>query len=100
MRLTPQRVGPTILGKIKIYVLTRAELLFPLCYEIPCIRYLIYLNSFVHFFREIMEGAVNLEVEGSQLNKNQNIIDTTTTTNLISETVSSVKKIICMPHMQ
>ena len=38
MRLTPQRVGPTILGKIKIYVLTRAELLIPLCYEIPCIK--------------------------------------------------------------
>ena len=29
-------VGPKILAKIKIYVLTRAELLFHLCYEIPC----------------------------------------------------------------
>ena len=34
---TNEHVGPKILAKIKIYVLTRAELLFPLCYEIPCI---------------------------------------------------------------
>ena len=37
MSLSHEHVGPKILGKIKIYVLTRAELLFPLCYEIPCI---------------------------------------------------------------
>ena len=36
MSLSHEHVGPKILGKIKIYVLTRAELLFPLCYEIPC----------------------------------------------------------------
>ena len=41
MSLSHEHVGPKILGKIKIYVLTRAELLFPLCYEIPC--------SFVNF---------------------------------------------------
>ena len=46
-----------------------------------------------------MEGAVNLELEGSQLNKRniQNMIDTTTTTNLISETLSSVKKSFVCP---
>ena len=38
MGLTNENVGPKILAKIKIYVLTRAELLFPLCYEIPCTR--------------------------------------------------------------
>ena len=38
MSLSHEHVGPKILAKIKIYVLTRAELLFPLCYEIPCIR--------------------------------------------------------------
>ena len=31
-----EHVGPKILAKIKIYILTRAELLFNLCYEIPC----------------------------------------------------------------
>ena len=38
MGLTNEHVGPKILAKIKIYVLIRAELLFTLCYEIPCIR--------------------------------------------------------------
>ena len=33
---TNEHVGPKILAKIKIYVLTRAELLFQVCYEIPC----------------------------------------------------------------
>jgi hypothetical protein len=36
MGLTTEHVGPKILAKTKIYVLTRAELLFNLCYEIPC----------------------------------------------------------------
>ena len=35
-----------ILGKIKIYVLVRAELLFPLCYEIPCRKYELELKIF------------------------------------------------------
>ena len=29
-------VESKILAKVKIYILTRAELLFNLCYEIPC----------------------------------------------------------------
>ena len=36
MGLTNENVGPKIFAKIKIYVLTRAELLFKVCYEIPC----------------------------------------------------------------
>ena len=36
MGLTNENVGPKILAKIKIYVLTRAELLITLCNEIPC----------------------------------------------------------------
>ena len=36
MGLTNEHVGPKILAKIKIYALTRAELLFQVCYEIPC----------------------------------------------------------------
>ena len=36
MGLTNEHVGPKILAKIKIYVLTRAELLITLYYEIPC----------------------------------------------------------------
>ena len=36
MTLSHKHVGFKILAKIKIYTLTRAELLFNLCYEIPC----------------------------------------------------------------
>ena len=36
MGLTNENIGPKILAKIKIYVLHRAELLFKVCYEIPC----------------------------------------------------------------
>jgi hypothetical protein len=36
MALSHEHVGSKILAKIKIYILTRAELLFNLCYEIPC----------------------------------------------------------------
>ena len=45
MGLTNEHLGPTILAKIKIYVLTRAELLFQVCYEIPCsiIQYHIFI---------------------------------------------------------
>ena len=38
MGLTNENVGPKILAKIKIYALTRAEILFQVCYEIPCKR--------------------------------------------------------------
>ena len=40
MGLSHGHVGPKILAKIKIYILTRAELLCTLCYEIPCISLL------------------------------------------------------------
>ena len=36
MCLTNEHVGQTKSAKIKICVLTRAELLIHLCYEIPC----------------------------------------------------------------
>ena len=36
MGLSHDHVGPTIWAKIKIYILTRDNLLYPLCYEIPC----------------------------------------------------------------
>ena len=36
MGLSHEHVGPKILAKIKIYLLTRAEFIFPLFYEIPC----------------------------------------------------------------
>ena len=36
MPLSHEHVGTKIVAKIKIYILTRAELLFTLCYEIPC----------------------------------------------------------------
>ena len=37
MGLSHGHVGPNILAKIQIYILTKAELLFTLCSEIPCI---------------------------------------------------------------
>ena len=39
MELSHEHVGPKILAKIQIYILTRAELLFTLCLEIPCTCY-------------------------------------------------------------
>ena len=41
MVLSHEDVGLEILAKIKIHLLTRAELLCSLCYEIPCTTYLI-----------------------------------------------------------
>ena len=40
MPLSLEHVESKIVAKIKIYILTRAELLFNLCYEIPCIFFL------------------------------------------------------------
>ena len=37
MPLSHEHVGSKIVAKIKINILTRAELLLNLCYEIPCI---------------------------------------------------------------
>ena len=37
MALSNEHVGPKILAKNKIYILTRAELLCHLCYEMPYI---------------------------------------------------------------
>ena len=37
MPLSHEPAGSKILAEIEIYSLTRAELLCPLCYEIPCI---------------------------------------------------------------
>ena len=43
MRLSHEHVGLKISAEIKIYTLTRAKLLFPLCYEIPCKRRYLYI---------------------------------------------------------
>ena len=50
MGLTYEHVGPKILAKIKMYVLTRAELLFKYCYEIPCNSLSIHLAELVMIF--------------------------------------------------
>ena len=36
MGVSQKHIGPLILAKIQIFSLTRAELLFTLCSEIPC----------------------------------------------------------------
>ena len=38
MSLSHEHGGSKVLAKIKIYILTRVELLFTLCYEIPCTK--------------------------------------------------------------
>ena len=43
MGLSHEHIGPKILAKIQIYTLTRAELLFTLCDEIPCMTKLVML---------------------------------------------------------
>ena len=45
MSLSHEHVGSKILAEIEIYILTRAELLCPLCYEIPCIMHASLLNG-------------------------------------------------------
>ena len=34
--VSQEYIGPSILEKIQMYILTRAEILYTLCYEIPC----------------------------------------------------------------
>ena len=63
MGLTNEHVGPGILAKIKIYVLTRAELLITLCYETPC-TYLITLITIIVYLKSCTDYVVpagNLE---------------------------------------
>ena len=50
MALSNEHVGPKTLAKIKIYILTRAELLCLLCYEIPCIYSIVEVGKFSRFF--------------------------------------------------
>ena len=38
MALSHKLVGPKIAANIKVYILTRSELLCSLCYEVPCKR--------------------------------------------------------------
>ena len=50
MPLSHEYVGSRILANIKMYTLTRAELLFNLCYEIPCSTYTALLSLLVTYF--------------------------------------------------
>ena len=52
MSLTNEHVGPMILAKIKIYVFTRAELLFQVCYETPC--------TYQRLNTQVLENTVRL----------------------------------------
>ena len=59
MALTNEHVGPMILAKIKIYVFTRAELLFQVCYETPC-RHVGQNNHVARFFFTNKLGGPNI----------------------------------------
>ena len=70
MSLSHENVGLKILGKIKIYVLTRAELLFKVCYEIPCMtEWTCMLDFFIHvretWEKEYLRWRCSLLVERS-----------------------------------
>ena len=50
MPLSPEHIGSKIPAKIQMYLLTRAELLITLCYEIPCIiKCFHFLDTYDHF---------------------------------------------------
>ena len=61
MPLTYEHVGSKKPAKINTYMLTRAELLITLCYEIPCII-VIMLNSFIHFLEKIDDPKNHFEI--------------------------------------
>ena len=61
MGLSHEHVGPKILAKIKICILTRAELLFNLCYEIPCNTKFLVFSSRNEVFKRAMDWNFNLE---------------------------------------
>ena len=65
MCLTNEHVWPKIVAKIKIYILTRAELLINLCHEIPCTsqkRYIRQGVSSILYFFEVGTFPKNLKV--------------------------------------
>ena len=58
MGLSHEQVGSKILAKIKTYILTRAELLFNLCYEIPCKHFSHFIYPYDSFFEWYMKSNV------------------------------------------
>ena len=66
MPLSHEHVGSKILARIKIYILTRAELLFNLCYEIPCM----YCNFIVLGILSIMAITIMYEPSWESVSKN------------------------------
>ena len=45
--VSQEYIGPLILEKIQMYILTRAELLYPLCHEIPCKYMICKISNFI-----------------------------------------------------
>ena len=74
MGLTNEHVGPKILAKIKIYVLTRAELLFVLCYEIHTHKGKVKINM-KFTYRSVFEATLakeNTSFKSKSMNKSGN----------------------------
>ena len=72
MSPSDEHVGLKILAKIKIYILTRAQLLFHLCYEIPCMYYVLLegvikgsqgFKATLERYKQISLGKVNMLVD-------------------------------------
>jgi hypothetical protein len=53
--LSYEHVGSKISAKIKIYIITKAELLITLCYEIPCSRRKIIISKSHKVFYDDVE---------------------------------------------
>ena len=62
MSLSHEHIGPKISAKIKIYILNRSELLFPLCYEIPCKRQNVALQNYLICKQSHLEEIVFEEI--------------------------------------
>ena len=50
-------IGPLILEKMQMYILTRAESLYTLCYEIPCTRP---NSTAIRYLRLNPQGKINM----------------------------------------
>ena len=67
MSLSNEHIGSKILAKIKIYILTRAALLFTLCYEIPCTLNCWILPSILLVYFSTMLSASSFSIPSSFL---------------------------------
>jgi hypothetical protein len=69
MPLSHKHIGSNISAKIKIYILTRAELLITLCNEIPCKQGLVTSRSFCVNIFNVPSKRIHMSVYSRVRNK-------------------------------